>query len=147
MTKYLMALLLAFMPSCIMGQRNIRKFDIRNGLSSNYVNGIAQDKYGYLWLATEEGLTSLDGTEFRPFSPTACQFGSKEVPLNEVYSDAKEPIVWVGSQRDGLYANNVETEQLTRYVNNPRDAKSIATNDITAIAPAADSAKLWIGTF
>ena len=147
MTKYLMALLLAFMPSCIMGQRNIRKFDIRNGLSSNYVNGIAQDKYGYLWLATEEGLTSLDGTEFRPFSPTACQFGSKEVPLNEVYSDAKEPIVWVGSQRDGLYAYNVETEQLTRYVNNPRDAKSIATNDITAIAPAADSAKLWIGTF
>ena len=51
--KYLTIILISLF--CIKGraQRNIQKFDIRDGLSSNYVNGITQDKHGFLWFATE----------------------------------------------------------------------------------------------
>ena len=147
MTKYIITLFLALLTFYATAQRSIRKFDIRNGLSSNYVNGITQDKYGFLWFATEEGLTSLNGTEFRPFYIAGCRDSTKGVPLNKVYSDAKEPLIWIGSQRDGLFGYNVETEQLTHYINNPADSKSIATNDITAISPSANGNKLWVGTF
>ena len=34
----------------------VRPLDLEQGLSCNYVVSIAQDKYGFLWFATEEGL-------------------------------------------------------------------------------------------
>lgn len=34
------------------------------GLSNNNVLSIAQDKQGYLWFATEEGLNKFDGVHF-----------------------------------------------------------------------------------
>ena len=145
--KYLTIILLSLF--CIAGraQRNIMKFDIRDGLSSNYVNGITQDKYGFLWFATEEGLTLLDGSNFRTFYVNNDRDSTRGVPLNVVYSDTKEPLVWIGAQRDGLAAYNVETGKLIHYRHNPKSPNSIATNDITSIAPTADSTKIWISFF
>ena len=145
--KYLTIILISLF--CIKGraQRNIQKFDIRDGLSSNYVNGITQDKHGFLWFATEEGLSSLDGSNFRTFYVNSNRDSTKGVALNVVFSDAKEPLVWIGAQRDGLASYNVESGKLTYYRHNPKDPNSIATNDITAIAPTADSTKIWVSTF
>ncbi|MCJ8272859.1 MAG: hypothetical protein MJK04_26115, partial [Psychrosphaera sp.] len=32
-------------------------FDVDNGLSQNSVNDIVQDKYGFIWFATQGGLS------------------------------------------------------------------------------------------
>jgi len=40
------------------------KFTSENGLGSNFVNGIVQDDVGYLWIATENGLSRFDGYSF-----------------------------------------------------------------------------------
>lgn len=41
------------------------------GLSNNNVLSIAQDKQGYLWFATEEGLNKFDGvlTNYKIYLP------------------------------------------------------------------------------
>ena len=36
---------------------------VKNGLSSNVTNSIVQDKYGFIWIGTQEGLCRYDGTE------------------------------------------------------------------------------------
>src|SRR5436853_6585149 len=38
-----------------------------DGLPQNYVVGIVQTSDGYLWLATQEGITRFDGTKFTVF--------------------------------------------------------------------------------
>src|SRR6185503_2253174 len=38
-----------------------------NGLPQNTVRAIAQTRDGYIWLATDEGLTRFDGTRFVVF--------------------------------------------------------------------------------
>lgn len=38
-----------------------RHFSVEDGLSSNSVRAIMQDKYGFLWIGTEEGLNRYDG--------------------------------------------------------------------------------------
>lgn len=43
----------------------LRHIDNSNGLPQNSVNGIIQDKYGYVWLATENGLVRFDGDRLR----------------------------------------------------------------------------------
>jgi PAS domain S-box-containing protein len=46
-----------------------RQLSIKDGLSQSTVNSIAQDRSGYLWLATEDGLNKYDGTGFKNYRP------------------------------------------------------------------------------
>ena len=41
---------------------NFRRFTAADGLSSNTVRAILQDKRGYVWFGTDEGLNRYDGT-------------------------------------------------------------------------------------
>lgn len=42
----------------------ISKMGVEQGLSNEFVVSITQDKDGFLWFATEEGLNKFDGTRF-----------------------------------------------------------------------------------
>lgn len=37
------------------------------GLTNTYISGIAQDKNGFIWLGTREGLFKYDGYTYTPF--------------------------------------------------------------------------------
>lgn len=43
---------------------SIKNLTTKNGLPSNIVYDIQQDKIGYLWIATEKGLVKFDGDDF-----------------------------------------------------------------------------------
>ena len=61
--KNILVLLLLVLPECIWAQSySVKKLGAMEGLSNNNVLSIAQDKQGYLWFATEEGLNNLMGT-------------------------------------------------------------------------------------
>ena len=49
---------------------NTMRFDhvtVADGLAQSSVMAIAQDNYGFLWLATESGLNRYDGVTFRNY--------------------------------------------------------------------------------
>jgi ligand-binding sensor domain-containing protein len=70
----------------------------KNGLSSNRVNKILQDRKGYYWIATEDGLNRFDGTTCKVFrnikddstslSNNSCQYLIEDDLGN----------IWVGTQ-------------------------------------------------
>ena len=37
-------------------------YNIKNGLANNFVYGITEDTYGNIWIATEDGVSKIDGT-------------------------------------------------------------------------------------
>lgn len=43
------------------GQYAFRSLDINNGLSQNTVHAILQDKQGFMWFGTKDGLDRYDG--------------------------------------------------------------------------------------
>ena len=49
------------------GQYAFRSLDINNGLSQNTVHAILQDKQGFMWFGTKDGLDRYDGISFRTF--------------------------------------------------------------------------------
>ena len=78
----------------------LRTWDIEDGLPSNRVLGIAQTPDGYLWLATQGGLTRFDGTRFTPFLKGAAS-GLESDHAHAVFTD-REGGLWVGLARGGV---------------------------------------------
>ena len=91
---------------------SVKQLGIEKGLSNNYVVSIAQDKQGFLWFATEEGLNKFDGTRFITYlkNEDLTRQGITGNELNCLLDDPQDSILWIGTQRAGLNAYD--------YVNN-----------------------------
>lgn len=127
---------------------SIKQLGIEKGLSSNYVVSIAQDKQGFLWFATEEGLNKFDGTRFIPYYKNETK-DKQEITGNELnwlLDDPTDSILWIGTQRAGLNAYNYATNTFTSYRHDDANPNSLATDDVTSITTASDG-NLWISTY
>lgn len=116
----------------------IKRLGVEDGMSSNYVVSVTQDKKGYLWIATESGLNRFDGRQFNIYTKNNSGLSGNE--LNVVLADPYENKVWIGTQRDGLCYFDYETETISRI---PATGNYMLSNDITDLSVAADSG-LWI---
>ena len=130
----------------------IKRLGIEQGLSNNYVVSITQDKQGFLWFATEEGLNRFDGTRFTTYYKNDVSQkdhqGITGNELNQVYADTERPIIWIATQRNGLNAYNYHSQTFTVYQNDSKNPHSLITNDVTAIEPATKNKDgLWICTY
>lgn len=85
-------LLLFTFCNCVMGQQyNYQHYDISNGLSGLTVYKIVQDKNGFIWFATETGLSRFDGSHFKNFSTAD---GLPDNEILDLYVDSKNR-VWI----------------------------------------------------
>lgn len=144
----LLSLLMVFASHGANGDFSIGYLGVERGLSNNHVVGITQDKNGFMWIATDEGLNRFDGHNFKTFYKNEVpeSNGLTGNELNAIIDDPKRPIVWIATQRAGLDAYNYETGVFSSYRHSPDDPNTIATDDVTALAPAADGG-IWIATF
>ncbi|NDV59508.1 hybrid sensor histidine kinase/response regulator transcription factor [Bacteroides sp. 519] len=117
---------------------------IEQGLSNNSIVSITQDRDGFLWFATEEGLNKFDGARFISYYKHTQSISGNE--LNRIYADPEEPVIWIATQRAGFNAYNYETNSLKVYTHKDDMPNSLVTNDITDIKPSADG-NLWISTY
>lgn len=79
-----------------------KNLSVQNGLSQNTVNAILQDKQGFMWFGTKDGLNRYDGLSFRKFKHddrSRRSIGNNFITA--LYEDAKGNI-WVGTDV-GLY--------------------------------------------
>ncbi|MFT4093721.1 MAG: two-component regulator propeller domain-containing protein [Niabella sp.] len=88
---------------------SFRHFYVENGLSNSTVNCITQDRKGFMWFGTKDGLNRFDGYNFKIFrnDPTVkesigCNY------INQLYEDSNG-VLWVGTAR-GLYCFNSLSE-------------------------------------
>lgn len=125
-----------------------KKLGLEEGLSNSYVVDIVEDKNGYIWIATEEGLNKLEGGKFTSFykANKGKLINLTGNELNSLFDDPNEPILWIGTQRAGLISFNYQNNTQIIYQHNYQDPHSIITNDITSIHPATDG-NLWITTY
>jgi signal transduction histidine kinase/ligand-binding sensor domain-containing protein/AraC-like DNA-binding protein len=89
-------------------------FNINNGLPNNTVWSIIQDKFGYLWFVTSNGLVKYDGYSMKVFrSDPDDSLSLDNRIINFVYED-RSGSLWVGS-RTGLNLFNRKLENFKQY--------------------------------
>src|SRR5260370_31396465 len=85
--------------SLCFAQENIRfeRISVNEGLSQSDVRSFVQDKFGFLWIGTRDGLNKYDGLTFSRYGPkkndlTSLQFNQIFDLEVDLYGN-----VWIGS--------------------------------------------------
>lgn len=121
-------------------QYYFRTLDVRNGLSQNTVFQILQDRMGFMWFSTREGLNRYDGLSFRVYKKENSALGRNFITA--LYEDGQGNI-WVGTD-DGLYIYNPELDSFRRF-DLFSDKNSCIMNYITQIE-ADEEHRIWIAS-
>ncbi|CCQ09349.1 FIG00951502: hypothetical protein [Pseudoalteromonas luteoviolacea B = ATCC 29581] len=77
----------------------VKQWNIQNGLPSQSISSVVQDREGYIWIGTQFGLSRFDGSEFTNFNTQNVDFLSSN-GINKLLLD-KKGYLWVGT-RSGL---------------------------------------------
>lgn len=82
---------------------NFDHIDVNHGLSNNWVTGISQDKKGYIWVGTNEGINRYDGMGFTTYYKSDKEpNGLSGNYITKVITDS-EGTVWVTVYQQGLF--------------------------------------------
>lgn len=124
----------------------IKKLDFDDGLSSNYVQSIAQDRDGFVWFATEFGLNRFDGTKFHVYKSNPNDESSIAANgINKVVVDPKNNKLWIATKNKGLNTYDCVTHKFFRYPAYSDNKNSTKAYGITDLCFSKDG-NLWIGT-
>lgn len=113
--------------------------NVEQGLSQSRVSAITQDRRGFLWIGTEDGLSRFDGYQFAVYredkqNPRSFSGGT----IHSLYADAAGPI-WIGTEK-GLNRYDPATNSFTRYLHGDK-----LSDRIYSIC-ADRSGQFWLGT-
>lgn len=136
--------LIAFSQSPVLYFRNL---NTGNGLSHNKVNCILQDKRGFLWIGTDDGLNRYDGNRFQSFRhdpDSSCLSGNIITDLVE----DKNEIIWIATADGGITRYDYRLspdKQFRQYKHSAVDTSSIPGNIINALLEDK-TGNLWLAT-
>ena len=116
---------------------------VENGLSNNDVNTVIQDKTGFIWLGTEDGLNRYDGYKFKIFRHDPSD--SNSLSGNSIWSLIEDHLgnIWIGTKGGILNKFNPRTEKFTKW-----EIKSNLTKENSVKNIYEDSkGNIWVGSY
>ncbi|MCF7222517.1 hybrid sensor histidine kinase/response regulator [Marilutibacter chinensis] len=121
----------------------VRVIGVEHGLPASYINGIAEDRDGYIWLATTDGLARYDGAGMRVWRhDPADPDGLPGNLITYVHVDDRNR-VWAAVETRGLSVLEADRKTFRHYRmdQEPR----IGSDDTFAIA--SRPGEVWFGTY
>jgi signal transduction histidine kinase/DNA-binding response OmpR family regulator/ligand-binding sensor domain-containing protein len=115
---------------------------IAQGLSQGMVFDILQDKEGFIWIATKNGLNRYDGYDFKVFSNDP--YNSHTLSSNTIiklFEDSKGRI-WAGTENAGVNIYDKKDGKFYRITHNASDPRSLSGNVIRYIEEMPDGRML-----
>ncbi|NER16553.1 hybrid sensor histidine kinase/response regulator transcription factor [Spongiivirga citrea] len=92
---------------------NAQFYTVKNGLPSSFTSDIAEDQFGFLWIATAKGIVRFDGKKFSDFSKLTNDKLDKIGFVNTLITDKSGEDLWLASD-DGIFYSNTATINFQR---------------------------------
>ena len=135
-SSFIVSCLFIFHGFFVQSQKhNVVNFSTADGLPSLIVNDIFQDKEGYFWLATQDGVSIFNGHEFSDFHPTKLLEGVDAVSIVQ----DKKGRICIGTNTNGLFIYDY------KKVLNFSEKEGLGTNVIRRLFIDHDK-NLWVLT-
>lgn len=127
------------------GKIKFQRLSLDDGLSQSIVECIIQDRMGYMWFGTEDGLNKYDGYRFTVYR----QGGRNEIGLshNNILSlyESLDGVLWIGAFQSGLHAYNPKTGETAHFTFENGQGKGLSNNLVRDIVEDGDG-NLWLAT-
>ncbi|WP_251358694.1 EAL domain-containing protein [Kangiella sp. TOML190] len=115
--------------------------ELDDQLSNSITTSLAEDRLGFLWIGTRDGLNRYDGYKVEIFHSRTSNLSHDDISALVV--DAQDNL-WVGT-RDGLNLFQQQTGRFINYFHNPAEPLTLASNKILSLAADAQGG-VWVGT-
>ena len=125
--------------------RELGHLSLDEGLSQSIVEAIHQDRRGFLWLATEDGLNRWDGYRFTVFRNVAGDERTLSYNDLKAIEEDRSGALWLGTFEGGLNRFDPATGLVTRFRHDPADPSSLPANIVRAVREDRDG-NIWVGT-
>ncbi len=115
---------------------------IKDGLSSNKVNTLIQDHFGFIWFGTDDGLNRYDGYNLKIYKHNPSD--SNSISDNNIWAllEDRHGKLWIGTKAGTINLYDPETDKFTHF-----KIKSTRTNQNSITAIYEDKkGNIWIGT-
>lgn len=124
---------------------------VNEGLSHSDAMTVVQDRYGFIWVGTNDGIDRYDGYELKKYQlPVNPQNGLSGNRIRSMYLD-QQGRLWIGAESAGLFLFDPNRDQ---FVNSTQQTimsdgapllKLLAQSDVVDITSDAQG-RLWVGT-
>ncbi|SFN46352.1 sensor histidine kinase [Dokdonella immobilis] len=122
---------------------HFRTYATGQGLSQATARVMVQDRAGFIWIGTQDGLNRFDGYDFRVYKTDRDDPWS--LSQNHVWALAADAdgSLWVGTQAGGLNHYDPKLDRFSVYRSKPGDAHAVGSNNVTALLLDRDG-RLWV---
>ncbi len=122
---------------------NFDRISYEQGLQNSHVKSIVQDKLGFIWLGTADGLARYDGVRVVPYRHDEADPTSLSGAYVSALAVDKDGKLWAGTGDAGLNLYDPATDKFTRF---PLAAKDGGTAvGVTAIVRDGKD-RIWVST-
>lgn len=118
---------------------------LEHGLSQSSVRSIHQDRRGFLWFGTEDGLNRYDGYTFTVFKPVPGDPSTLSSSFVRAIHEDATGTLWVGTNGGGFNRYDPFTQRFKRYQADPGAKNALCHNYVWDIDEDRDG-MLWLGT-
>ena len=123
---------------------NFRHYSLADGLSSYKVVKVLQDRFGFMWIATQDGLNRFDGKDIIIYNKSAREkhllLGSD---ITDMLEDTSRDMLWVITSYGGL--NGIDLKTGAVKVTVADSSNSFTDPWLRTFIQFGD--ELWIGTY
>lgn len=139
------ALPFAFVQAQVLPETpQFRRITVEQGLPSSRINALGQDRAGYLWMATDDGVARFDGVDFRVwrYNPGVVN-GMQGNLVNTLYVDRNDD-VWLGVSNGGLA--RIDAQRAAVEAIPDERVPGMKDGEVWAMTETNDD-RLWFATF
>ena len=119
-----------------------------NSLPGDYIEELAIDAQGSIWIATRSGLSKLDSKTMTFVNYTAQPASAKPgLPVNDIMDICMDnSFLWIATENGGLSKMNMRTGTFENFDYDKNDPNSIINNSIWSLHKDKQG-RIWIGSY
>ncbi|HXG38408.1 MAG TPA: two-component regulator propeller domain-containing protein [Bacteroidota bacterium] len=148
-TAAIVTLLLSIVLSSqtVSQQRSLmfHRLSTEQGLSQSTVYSMLQDRQGFIWFGTRDGLNRFDGMQFIVYRHQPGVATTLSHPNVRAIVEDSSGLLWLGTDGGGLNVLDPSTGQFRLYRQNGANPFSLSDDQVLSLC-FDRAGKLWIGT-